>query len=152
MSIIFNVLYLNEKDENLFTKFNPEKYRGLIIGFYWNKRKDVQNGICACHCRCNGKGNGEGEGKCKKITISIFKSGSVIITGGRMIKQLEDSYKFINNIFKEHFKDIVKLSILDYMDKDIMNNDGEINLEEEVKAIEREPVKKILKIKKSKVF
>jgi hypothetical protein len=73
-----------------------------------------------------------------------------------MIKQLEDSYKFINNIFKEHFKDIVKLSILDYMDEDIINNDDEINLEEEVKienikAIEREPVKKILKIKKSKV-
>jgi TATA-box binding protein (TBP) (component of TFIID and TFIIIB) len=156
IDLISLLTILNEKDENLFTKFNPEKYRGLIIGFYWNKRKDFQNGICACHCRCNGKGNGEGEGKCKKITISIFKSGSVIITGGRMIKQLEDSYKFINNIFKEHFKDIVKLSILDYMDEDIINNDDEINFEEEVKidtvkAIEREPVKKILKIKKSKV-
>ena len=42
------------------------------------------------------------------------------------------------------------------MDEDIINNDEEINVEKEekienVKAIEREPVKKILKIKKSKV-
>ena len=56
-------------DPEKFKKFNPEKYRGLIIGFYWNKRKDVQDGVCKCHCKCNGKGNGEGEGKCKKITI-----------------------------------------------------------------------------------
>jgi hypothetical protein len=149
---LLNILNSNEKE--LFTKFNPEKYRGLIIGFYWNKRKDVQNGICTCHCRCNGKGNGEGEGKCKKITISIFKSGSVIITGGRMIKQLEDSYKFINNIFKEHFKDIVKLSILDYIDdleEDNTDLDSIPDKKKESKIFTtnlKESDKKIIKIKK----
>ena len=154
IDLISLLTILNNKEENLFTKFNPEKYRGLIIGFYWNKRKDVQDGVCKCHCKCNGKGNGEGEGKCKKITISIFKSGSVIITGGRIIKQLEDSYKFINNIFKEFFKDIVKLSILDYMDDEINNHeDDEVNEVDDIKIdeVKKEPVKKILKIKKSKV-
>ena len=68
-----------------------------------------------------------------------------------MIKQLEDSYKFINNIFKDNFKDIVKLSILDYMDDNI---DEDKNEEEENKEENNEeevkPLKKILRVKKNK--
>jgi TATA-box binding protein (TBP) (component of TFIID and TFIIIB) len=166
IDLISLLTILNKKEENLFTKFNPEKYRGLIIGFYWNKRKTVQDGICMCHCKCNGKGNGEGEGKCKKITISIFKSGSVIITGGRLIKQLEDSYKFINDVFKDNFKDIVKLSILDYIDNEIeeaygdngneYNNnecDNESDKEELIiKPVKEEIVQNKIKIKKNKIL
>ena len=152
-------MYIHD-EENLFTKFNPEKYRGLIIGFYWNKKKEVQDGICMCHCKCNGKGNGEGEGKCKKITISIFKSGSVIITGGRLIKQLEDSYKFINIVFKDNFKDIVKLSILDYIDNEIeeayVDNGNEYNEYENeeliIKPVKEEILQNKIKIKKNKII
>lgn len=121
---------------NLFAKFEPEKYRGLIIGFYWNSsRMDNQDGICRCKCKCTGKGkgNGHGEGQCKKITISIFKSGSVIITGGKLVKQIEDAYYFINELFKNHYGDIVKMSILDFMDED------ELNAEEEEEVIIKEP-------------
>ena len=35
---LLDILNKNEKD--LFTKFNPEKYRGLIIGYYWNNNKN----------------------------------------------------------------------------------------------------------------
>jgi len=109
---------LNKNEKQLFTKFNPEKYRGLIIGYYWNTEKKIQDGKCLCKTKCNGKGNGTGDGQCKKITISLFKSGSVIITGGRLVKQIEDAYKSINMILKEHYHDIIKLSILDYIDED----------------------------------
>lgn len=106
---------LNTSEKNLFTKFNPEKYRGLIVGFYWNTNKEYQDGICNCNIKCNGKGCGTGNGSCKKITISIFKSGSVIITGGRLTLQIDDAYKLINIIFKKYYYSIVKLSILDYI-------------------------------------
>lgn len=118
---------LNNSENNLFIKFNPEKYRGLIIGFFWNESKKNQNGCCNCPKKCKGKGNGKGEGQCKKVTISIFKSGSIIITGGFLIKQIEDAYKFINNLLKKFYHDIIKLSILDFIDE----NDTELFIEDE---------------------
>jgi hypothetical protein len=108
---------LNDNEKDLFTKFNPEKYRGLIIGYYWNTDKHIQDGKCLCKSKCNGKGIGTGDGQCKKITISIFKSGSIIITGGRLVAQINDAYRKINSILKEHYYNIVKLSILDYINE-----------------------------------
>lgn len=123
---------LNEKNEYLFTKFNPEKYRGLIIGFYWNMKSTNQNGVCSCKTKCTGKGTGNGEGQCKKITISIFKSGSVIITGGKLVEQIEDAYAFINNVFKDNYGEIVKMSILDFINEEDGNEEDECVLCEEV--------------------
>ncbi len=127
---LLNILNANEGE--LFTKFNPEKYRGLIIGFYWNTDKRVQDGICNCSTKCTGKGNGTGDGNCKKITISIFKSGSVIITGGRLLKQVEDTYRAINDIFEKYYHDIIKLSILDY----IGENDESETVDEPIEEVE----------------
>jgi len=147
---------LNTDKKELFTKFNPEKYRGLIIGYYWNTENKIQEGRCNCKGKCNGKGNGTGLLQCKKITISIFKSGSIIITGGRLVKQIEDAYYFINNILKENFKDIIKLSILDYIDENEENEENEKNnndgLEEEnMHQISNESVEiKPKKVKNSK--
>ena len=50
---------------------------------------------------CNGKGRADGDGNCKKVTIAVFKSGKIIITGGQNIKQLETSYRFIKNFIEE---------------------------------------------------
>jgi hypothetical protein len=153
---LLDILNNNEKD--LFTKFNPEKYRGLIIGFYWNTDKKFQDGKCICKSKCNGKGNGTGDGQCKKITISVFKSGSIIITGGRLVKQIDDAYKKINNILKEHYHSIIKLSILDYIDdidqlEDNSETDSnfdnyELNICEDKKPLKVHTTKKIIKIKK----
>jgi TATA-box binding protein (TBP) (component of TFIID and TFIIIB) len=146
---------LNTKEKELFTKFNPEKYRGLIIGYYWNSDKKIQDGKCLCKNKCNGKGSGIGDGECKKITISIFKSGSIIITGGRLIKQIEDAYKSINNILKQNYHDIMKLSILDFIDEDETEEENDVMNEkyiEEKKEIKNiKPIyddRKIVKIKK----
>jgi len=132
---------LNEKNEYLFTKFNPEKYRGLIIGFYWNMKSTNQNGVCSCKTKCTGKGTGNGEGQCKKITISIFKSGSVIITGGKLVEQIEDAYAFINNVFKDNYGEIVKMSILDFINEEDENNDEDIDYEHE--EVEKKKSKKV---------
>ena len=145
---------LNTKEKELFTKFNPEKYRGLIIGYYWNTNKKIQDGKCLCKNKCNGKGIGTGDGLCKKITISIFKSGSIIITGGRLVKQIEDAYKSINNILKDNYHDIMKLSILDFIEENETDEDDYISEKyiEQTKEIKNiKPIidnRKIVKIKK----
>ena len=59
-----------------------------------------------------GKGNGKGDGQCKKVTISTFRSGSVIITGARTEQQIKDSYNFINYVFQTHYSDLKKREIL----------------------------------------
>jgi TATA-box binding protein (TBP) (component of TFIID and TFIIIB) len=146
---------LNQTEKEIFTKFNPEKYRGLIIGYYWNLDKKIQDGKCLCKSKCNGKGDGKGDGRCKKITISVFKSGSVIITGGRLVKQIEDAYRSINIILKQHYHDIIKMSILDYIDdNDIDSISDDINFDKDEhesnkKTLKNDPEKKIIKIKKS---
>ena len=143
---------LNNNEKELFTKFNPEKYRGLIIGFYWNTDKKFQDGKCLCKCKCNGKGTGTGIGQCKKITISIFKSGSIIITGGRLVKQIEDAYSCINEILKKYYHSIIKLSILDFIDE---NEDIELeNNDKNIKKLEKKAAKELKKneIKKKNVL
>lgn len=116
---------LNSDKYMLFTKFNPEKYRGLIIGYYWNTSYPTRDGKCKCIGKCGGKGNGNGNGNCKKVTISVFKSGSIIITGGCLIEQVDDAYKTINTILRDNYTNIVKLSILDFISD--TNNEDQIN-------------------------
>lgn len=100
-----NVMYCD-----LFLKFNPEKYRGLIIGYFFNEESS-HDGVCYCTQKCTGKGNGMGNGDCKKVTISIFKSGSIIITGGRTYRQIDMAYEYINSVFEKNYKDILKVCI-----------------------------------------
>ena len=45
-----------------------------------------------------------------KITIAAFSSGSVIITGARQIRQINDCYNFINNVFRENYSKVKKIS------------------------------------------
>ena len=97
---------------NIYSSYEPCIYPGVNSKFYWNKEyKDLPfTGKCYCNNFCNGKGNGEGDGNCKKITISIFQSGSVIITGGRSMEQIVDAYNFINKVFTENYNEIKKIN------------------------------------------
>ncbi len=49
-----------------------------------------------------------GNGNCKKVTTAVFQSGSVLITGGRSMEQIQDGYNFINSILKNEFVNIGK--------------------------------------------
>ena len=54
---------------------------------------------------CNGKGK---DNTCKKITIAVFNSGKIIITGGNSMEHIEIAYNFIYN-FIESRKDIIQM-------------------------------------------
>ena len=86
-------------EAGIYSSYEPCIYPGLNIKYFIN----INNfdGICCCESMCNGKGRADGDGRCKKITIAVFKSGKVIITGGQSIAQLETAYYFIQDFIDE---------------------------------------------------
>ena len=95
-------------DKGYYSSFEPTIYPGVNIKYYFNKEKQT-TGICNCEGRCNGKGK---DGFCKKITVAVFNSGKIIITGGQSYEQLNTAYDFINDTLNEN-KDMLKLFPMD---------------------------------------
>ena len=96
---------------DLFVTFDPCHYQGVNLKYFINYENNKNNtGKCLCLDTnkniCKGKGEGYGETNCKKMTISIFQSGNIIITGKCELKQLYESYDFIIDICKKHFDEI----------------------------------------------
>jgi hypothetical protein len=94
--------------------YEPEIYPGVKICYSWNEdyqdRNQYREGRCYCTERCTGKGKKDsvarGNGNCKIITICVFQSGKIIITGGKSLKQTHDAYYFINRVLKNHYETI----------------------------------------------
>jgi len=101
-------ILLEKYDLNV--SYEPENYPGVKLEYFWNKNNYQTNneGKCLCSKKCQGKGDGEGEFQCKKITISSFQSGKVIVTGARSEFQLDIAYKFINKVFQDNCNFIKK--------------------------------------------
>ena len=94
----------------LWSSYEPTIYQGVNTKFFWNKSRpaDTPPGICVCPNPCQGGGSGYTTGDCKKITISPFRTGSIIITGAKHIDQLNDAYIFINNVLTTHAEYILR--------------------------------------------
>jgi len=87
------VLHKEIIDLGMYSSYEPCIYPGVNIKYFFNSNQ--HNGICTCVSMCNGKGDGCSDGGCKKITVAVFKSGKIIITGARSREHLELSYYFI---------------------------------------------------------
>lgn len=107
--------YILSKTYKINTTLDKDDYSGLLAKFYYNSSNRVQ-GICNCPVHCSVK---EKKSSCCKITIIIFRPGSVIITGAKTIDQLKYAYNYINHVFKKYFKDIKGIDESD--GKDIMD-------------------------------
>ena len=92
-------LLINEY--NLFSMLEKTIYQGVNTKYFYNT-SNRRPGICSCQKICKGQGTGEGEGQCKRITMSIFRTGKIIITGARQMKQIETAYAFLNEVFEKH--------------------------------------------------
>lgn len=93
------------KQYKLFSTYETTIYQGVNTKYYYNKAyRDlpVQKGWCHCDAPCSGSGDGSERGKCKKITISAFQTGRIIITGARNKDQLDEAYDFFNEILEKH--------------------------------------------------
>mgnify|MGYP000082301768 CR=1 FL=1 len=93
-----NKLHREIISNEIYSSYEPCIYPGVNIKYYFNNNKTC--GICDCTKMCNGKGNGCGDGDCKKVTIAVFMSGKVIITGGKDKDQINESYRFISNFVR----------------------------------------------------
>jgi len=99
----------------LFSTFESTIYQGVNTKYYYNKQHpdSTRPGICLCdrERRCRGQGSGEGPGECKKITLSVFQTGKIIITGAREYEQLDEAYKFLNTVLVKHARDILRTDV-----------------------------------------
>jgi TATA-box binding protein (TBP) (component of TFIID and TFIIIB) len=92
------------EDYGLWSTYEPTIYQGVNTKFFWNKARPATAppGICVCPSPCEGDGSGYAVGSCKKITISPFRTGSIIITGAKHMEQLQDAHRFINGVLEKH--------------------------------------------------
>jgi TATA-box binding protein (TBP) (component of TFIID and TFIIIB) len=101
----------------LWSSYEPTIYQGVNTKFYWNKSRSEETppGICVCPTPCEGGGSGYKIGECKKITISPFRTGSIIITGAKHMEQLHDAYAFMNSVLETHAAHILRDDVVEKM-------------------------------------
>lgn len=85
-------------------------YQGVKTKYFYNAERPEGSppGICPCAKLCKGTGDGTKIGQCKKITISPFQTGQVIITGARTMEQINEGYAFIKEVFTTHADSILR--------------------------------------------
>lgn len=117
MTILRDEIYrIIKRIYHIIVTFESEIYPGVKICYSWNEdyqdRSIYKEGICYCSKKCSGKGvkdggPAKGNGRCKIVTICVFQSGKINITGGNSLKQTLDAYTFINRVLKQHYENIV---------------------------------------------
>jgi TATA-box binding protein (TBP) (component of TFIID and TFIIIB) len=90
----------------LFSTLETTIYQGINTKFFYNTNNPGV-GICRCANFCKGQGTGEGDGQCKRITISIFRTGRIIITGARQLQQIRAAYDFLNGVLDKHHRAVL---------------------------------------------
>lgn len=85
-------------------------YQGVKTKYFYNAERpvDASPGLCPCSKLCKGTGDGSKIGACKKITISPFQTGQVIITGARTMEQINEAYEFIKEVFRTNQDEILR--------------------------------------------
>lgn len=103
-------LLINSYDNKC--SFEPCIYPGVKIQYFWNTDNKHKDGVCHCRSECTvGKNDGNGESMCKKITIAVFQSGCIIITGAQTPYQIDEAYNFICEILRDNFEFVKKISL-----------------------------------------
>lgn len=80
------------------SEFDPDKYHGVKIK-YVHEHKHQEN----THLTRKGIEKLPGE-----LSILVFNTGHVIITGGKTAKETVEAYKFINKIFEDFSNDVIR--------------------------------------------
>jgi TATA-box binding protein (TBP) (component of TFIID and TFIIIB) len=85
-------------------------YQGVKTKYFYNAERPATAppGLCPCDRLCKGTGDGSKIGACKKITISPFQTGQVIITGARTMEQINEAYHFIQKVFRDNSEEILR--------------------------------------------
>lgn len=103
-------ILLTSAEHNNSCSFQPVDYPGVKLQYFWNTDPRCSNqGVCMCDKQCFGKGSGHGPGQCKKVTVSIFDSGKILITGANSFHQVNAAYKYIHQVITSNEDDLKKI-------------------------------------------
>lgn len=129
-SAIYNICL---KTYGMYVAYDPTNYPGVKISYMWSPNGD-KSGICKCPTRCKLEKLSRKKNICKIITISVFQSGNVIITGANDPQQTTDAYNYINSVIKNHFPEIIRYTMDDIANMDINissnNQTGETEIDD----------------------
>ena len=109
---------------NTISSFQPGTYPGVKIQYFWNENSTTKNGHCECKNQCHGRGDNvvipsvdatnainKLDKQCKKVTISVFESGKILITGATSYEQIDEAYAYIVKVIQENIHHIKKADI-----------------------------------------
>lgn len=104
---LYNIL---SKHYHLTVSYEPSIYQGVKTKYFYNAMKPsgCPPGLCPCEKLCKGTGDGTTLGQCKKITISPFQTGQIIITGARTMEQIMEAYDFMRGLFETHAEEVLR--------------------------------------------
>jgi hypothetical protein len=90
--------------------YEPSIYQGVKTKYFYNAQKPAScpPGLCPCEKLCKGTGDGDRLGHCKKITISPFQTGQIIITGARAGAQIQEAYDFMIRLFETYADEVIR--------------------------------------------
>lgn len=101
-----------QHEYNVFASFEPCIYPAVKIQYYWRHGAPI-HGCCNCPIPCftrEPKKSIEPDySRCKKITIAVFQSGCIIITGAQSYEQVDDAYEFIVQTLKAEVDRVKKM-------------------------------------------
>jgi TATA-box binding protein (TBP) (component of TFIID and TFIIIB) len=97
-----SVLYsLLSREYGFFSSYERCIYPGVKILYMYNEDNGLKDGVCRCAGGCRGKGTGAGVGECKRICVSVFQSGCVIVTGAVNDEQIHESHACVRRILTD---------------------------------------------------
>jgi len=117
--------------------YEPCIYQGLKIKFMWNNdpaSPSTPRGQCTCARACEtgqprtciGRGDGHARGQCRKVTVAVFQSGKVIITGAHTTEQIDDAYRFlVSDVVAGHADRFRRPATLPLVSKGHLRNNAE---------------------------
>ena len=112
---LFKYLLEHREKYNLFIDYDPETYQGVKIYYMWNENQSEKNGVCVCKKKCKysvKKKKGDGENNCRRISIAVFSTGKILISGSISDEQMNDAFNFILKLLRSIYSEIVQYSIL----------------------------------------
>lgn len=100
----------------ILSSWDSSRYSAVYVSYIANDINKSKDGLCHCKTPCVEKeysGNGIGDGNCKRITISVFQKGCIMISGACSLEQTHDSHQFIVGVLRDNYNDVRKMIIND---------------------------------------
>lgn len=92
------------KNDQVIAWFDPCKYHGVKVDYWWYKGDPENNGRYKHNVAPPIKGV---NGDVKRVAILLFESGKIIITGAISMEQLDEVYSFICKFIHDNADDVI---------------------------------------------